>query len=59
MKMLNINIKNLIIYKIIFAKKIRLIKYILSNLFKKINNLIIPNLLNVVKYIKLNVRYKI
>lgn len=59
MKMLNINIKNLIIYKIIFAKKIKLIKYILTNLFKKIDNLIIPNLLSIVKYIKLNIRYKI
>lgn len=42
----SLNRKNLVTYKDIYIKEIRLVKNISINLFQKINNLIAKNLLN-------------
>lgn len=56
--MYSINKNNLIIYKVIYAKKVKSIKNDLINLFQKTNSLITQNLLNIVNYIKSNAKYK-
>lgn len=54
----NVNKKSLVIYKVIFLKKARLVKRVLINFSQRINNLITNGLLRVVDYVRSSARYE-